>query len=92
MTASSGERVEQIRYGVAEGTRRLIAQRIDGRVAVIDEPVDHDDRVYLVERHVTSLAELEALCTAYAEHSERAGQPAVLAHRVLIDDLAEVVG
>ena len=28
------------------------AQRIDGRVAVMDVPVDHDDRVYLVERHI----------------------------------------
>lgn len=88
MTVSSGERREQARYRVRRGERRLIAQRIDGRVAVIDEPVDHDARVYLVERHVTSLAELDARCTAYAERSERAGKPAVLAHRELVEDLA----
>ena len=51
----AGRTVELARYRIPTGQRALQAQRIDGRVAVIDVPVDHDDRVYLVERHVQSL-------------------------------------
>ena len=60
MTAA-GKTVELKRYRIPVGERALQAQRIDGRVAVIDVPVDHDARVYLVERHVTSQAELHGL-------------------------------
>jgi hypothetical protein len=31
----------------------------------MDLPVDHDDRVYLVERHVTSKAEFDGLAAEY---------------------------
>jgi len=41
-------------------------------------PVDHDDHVYLVERHVPSQAELQALATEYAQRSETCGIPAIL--------------
>ena len=69
MTAA-GRTVELTRYRIPAGQRALNAQRIDGRVAVIDVPVDHDDRVYLVERHVDSQAELQGLATEYAQRSE----------------------
>ncbi|MCA1697916.1 MAG: hypothetical protein LC790_03035 [Actinobacteria bacterium] len=42
-------------------------------------PVDHADRVYLIERHVESQAELHGVVDAYAQHSEAAGVPAILA-------------
>lgn len=89
MTAAS-QRHHQATYRISSGTRHLIAQRIDGRVALIDEPTDHDDHVYLVERHVTSMAELGSLCDAYIAHSETADCPGVLAQRALLDDLCEV--
>jgi hypothetical protein len=50
----------------------------------MDVPVDYDDRVYLVERHVQSVAELNGLAAEYAEHSQHLGQPAILATRVLL--------
>ena len=78
MTAA-GKTVELARYRIPTGQRALHAQRVDGRVAVMDVPVDHDDRVYLVERHVTSSAELEGLAREYTRHSEACGVPAILA-------------
>jgi len=77
--STAGQTVELGRYRIPSGARALHAQRIDGRVAVIDVPVDHDDRVYLVERHVISKAELDGLAHEYTRHSEAWGVPAILA-------------
>jgi hypothetical protein len=79
MTAA-GRIVELRRYRIPAGERALKAQRIDGRVAVMDVPVDHADRVYLVERHVQSQAELEGLAAetpsaARAAASQRSSRP-----------------
>jgi hypothetical protein len=76
---AAGQTVEFGRYRIPTGQRALHAQRIDGRVALIDVPVGHDDRVYLVERHVTSEAELDGLAHEYTRHSEACGIPAILA-------------
>jgi len=65
--------------------------RIDGRVAVSDVPVDHDDRVYLVERHIVSQCELEGLTAEHAQRSETCGIPAVLAVLRTADELADVL-
>ena len=75
----AGRIVELRRYRIPAGQRAVNAQRIAGRVAVMDVPVDHDDRVYLVERHVTSKAELDGLAHEYRRHSEACGIPAILA-------------
>jgi hypothetical protein len=69
----------------------VVAQRIDGRVAISDVPVDHADRVYLIERHVHSQAERTALVAAYVEHSQQAGWPAVVAQRRQLDELVDAV-
>jgi hypothetical protein len=90
MTAA-GDRRELARYQLPEGTRAVVAQRIDGRVAISDVPVDHADRVYLIERHVHSQAELAGLVAAYVEHSQQAGCPAVIAQRRQLDELADAV-
>jgi hypothetical protein len=87
--SSSGRRVEQARYRIGDGTRALIAQRINGRVALVDVPIDHAGHVLLIERHVESLAELEGIVGAYVEHSTQAGMPALLASRQLLDALAD---
>ncbi len=91
MSARAGRRVELGRYRISAGQRALVAQRIDGRVAVVDVPVDHAGRVFLVERHVHSQAELAELRAAYLEHSLQADRPAILAERELLDDLAEAL-
>lgn len=76
---SAGERREQARYHTPDGERGIFAQRIGGRVAVTDAPIDHDGPVLLVERHVESQAELTALVADYLEQSSMAGAPAVRA-------------
>ena len=86
-----GTRRELARYQLADGTRAIVAQRIDGRVAISDVPVDHAGRVYLIERHVHSQAELAGLVAAYVEHSQQAGCPAVIAQRRQLDELADAV-
>ena len=88
MTAAGKPR-ELARYQLPEGTRAVVAQRIDGRVAISDVPIDHADRVYLIERHVHSQAELAGLVAAYVEHSQQAGCPAVIAQRRQLDELAD---
>jgi hypothetical protein len=90
MTAA-GTRRELARYQLPEGTRAVVAQRIDGRVAISDVPVDHADRVYLIERHVHSQAELAGLVAAYVEHSQQAGCPAVVAQRRQLDEFVDAV-
>jgi hypothetical protein len=87
----AGRIVELRRYRIPAGQRALKAQRIDGRVAVMDVPVDHDDRVYLVERHITSERELTGLADEYAQRSETCGIPAVLAVLHTADELAELL-
>jgi hypothetical protein len=90
MTAA-GVRRELARYQLPEGTRAVVAQRIDGRVAISDVPVDHPGRVYLIERHVHSQAELAGLVAAYVEHSQQDGCPAVIAQRRQLDELVNAV-
>ena len=87
----AGKTVELKRYRIPSGERALQAQRIDGRVAVIDVPLDHDDRVYLVERHVANQAELHGLAAEYAQRSETCGVPAILATLRTADELVEAI-
>ena len=85
----AGARRELARYQLPDGARAVVAQRIDGRVAISDIPVtdDEEGRVYLIERHVPSQAELTGLVAAYVEHSQQAGCPAVIAQRRQLDEL-----
>lgn len=92
MSPEIGPQRELARYQVPEGTRALVAQRIDGRVAVSDMPAgDSVGRVYLIERHVTSQAELAGLVAAYLEHSQQAGCPAVIAQRRQLHELVDAL-
>lgn len=88
---TAGQIVELARYRIPAGERALQAQRIDGRVAVTDVPVDHDDRVYLVERHVHSKADLDGLTAEYTAHSQTLGRPAAIASRHVAEQLAAVL-
>jgi len=62
-------------YRCDEGTRKLVGQRIDGRVALSDVPAGDRGRVYLVERHVASEAELRGIVCDYRELAEQLGRP-----------------
>jgi len=87
----AGRIVELKRYRIPAGQRAINAQRVDGRVALMDVPVDHADRVYLIERHIASQAELQGVVDAYAEHSEAAGVPAILATLRTAGELADAL-
>ena len=91
MTTAGAQR-ELARYQLPDGARAVVAQRIDGRVAISDVPRTEDaGRVYLIERHVPSQAELAGLVAAYVEHSRQAGCPAVIAQRRQLDELVDAV-
>ena len=87
----AGKTVELGRYRIPAGERALNAQRIGGQVALIDVPVDYDDRVYLVERHLTSQSELQGLVAEYMRHSEACGLPAIRATLRSADRLADAI-
>ena len=62
-------------YQCEEGTRQLVGQRIRGTVALSDIPVGDEGKVYLVERNVPCLAELDAIVTDYCELGQKLGRP-----------------
>jgi hypothetical protein len=70
----TGEHTVLATYQYDEGTRQLVGQHINGRVALSDVPTGDQGKVYLVERHVPSTAELDGLVADYlamAAHLER---------------------
>jgi hypothetical protein len=72
---ATGEPEVRATYECDEGTRRLVGQRINGRVALSDVPVSDVGKVYLVERHLASLAELEAIEADYLALAATLGRP-----------------
>jgi hypothetical protein len=77
--ATAGGQRELATYELSDGTTRaLVAQRVNGRVAISDLPTSGQGRVYLVERHVHSQAEMDAVVAAYIADSLSRGEPAVL--------------
>lgn len=73
-----GERVELARYALSAGERVLFGQRVNGIVRVTDKPAAGSGRSFLVERGVTSNAELEAIVADYVSESERRDEPAAI--------------
>jgi hypothetical protein len=69
--------VPQVRgnYDCDEGPRQLVAQRINGRVALSDVPASDHGKVYLIERHVPSRADLKGLEADYLALAARLGRP-----------------
>jgi hypothetical protein len=82
-----GERVELGRYQTSTGERIVFGQRIDGIVRVTDKPASGAGRSFLVERGLTSNAELQALVADYVSESERRDEPAAIVR--VGDDLAD---
>jgi hypothetical protein len=62
-------------YDCDEGPRQLVVQRINGRVALTDIPVGDHGKVYLIERHVQCMDELERLEADYLTLAARLGRP-----------------
>ena len=62
---AAGEPQVLATYECDEGTRKLVGQRINGTVALSDVPAGGTGKVYLVERHVPCMGELDGLLGDY---------------------------
>ena len=71
----TGEPTVLASYQSDDGTRRLVGQRVRGRVAVSDIPAGDHGKVYLVERQVLSMAELDGLVADYLGLAAKLGRP-----------------
>lgn len=67
----TGERVDLARYTVSAGERVICGQRVLGVVRLVDVPVEEHGRRYVIERELTSMAELEAIVADYLEQAAR---------------------
>ena len=71
-TRSAGqtnEPVELARYTVTAGERVIHGQRVLGVVRLVDDPASGDGRHYIIERQLTTMAELDAIVTDYLEQA-----------------------
>jgi hypothetical protein len=72
---ATGEQKVLATYECDEGTRQLVGQRIDGRVALSDIPAGDHGNVYLIERHVPCKRELDGLVADYLALAVQLGRP-----------------
>jgi hypothetical protein len=72
---ATGEQKVLADYECDEGTRQLVGQRIDGRVALSDMPAAPQGKVYLIERHVPCKRELDGLVDDYLALAAELGRP-----------------
>jgi hypothetical protein len=72
---ATGEQKVLATYECDEGTRQLVGQRIDGRVALSDIPAGDHGNVYLIERHLPSKRELDGLAADYLALAVQLGRP-----------------
>jgi hypothetical protein len=62
--------VELARYTVTAGERVIHGQRVLGVVRLVDDPATGEGRRYVIERELTSRAELEAIVADYLEQAQ----------------------
>ena len=68
----TNERVELARYSISTGGERVIyGQRVLGVVRLVDVAGDETGRRYLIERGLTSMAELDAIVRDYLSEAKR---------------------
>ena len=65
----TNEPVELARYTVRGGERVIRGQRVLGVVRLVDVPVDGAGRRYVIERELTTMAEIEALLSDYVSQA-----------------------
>ena len=83
-----GERVELARYTITGGQRSIRGQRVLGVVRLVDVPARGRGRRYVIERELTSMAELEAIVADYLDQAATwdaipAAGPCCLAHQII---------
>ncbi len=72
-TPVRGKRIRMATYTADVGERQVVAQRVDGRVRLYDEPARHGGRRWVIEPEVDSKAELEALAADYVKKAGKLG-------------------
>ena len=85
---ATNEKVELARYATGAGERVIYGQRVCGVVRLVDVPADERGRRYLIERELTSMAELDAIVADYLDQAARwdavpAAGPCCLADRTV---------
>jgi hypothetical protein len=65
----TNERVELARYTISAGERIIHGQRILGVVRLVDNPASGEGRHYVIERELTTMAELEAIVSDYLQQA-----------------------
>jgi hypothetical protein len=70
-SGATNARVELGRYAISAGERVIYGQRVLGVVRLVDVPAAGRGRRYLIERGLTSMAELEAIVADYLEQAAR---------------------
>ena len=66
----TNEPVKLARYTVGAGERVNRGQRVLGVVRLVDEPASGEGRHYVIERELTTMAELEAVVADYLAQAE----------------------
>ena len=69
MRTEANGRVEPGRYAISAGERVIYGQRVLGVVRVVDVPAAGRGRRYIIERGLTSMAELEAIVADYLQQA-----------------------
>jgi hypothetical protein len=66
---ATNEGVQLARYSVSAGERVVHGKRVLGVVRLVDDPASGDGRHYVIERELTSMAELEAIVADYLQQA-----------------------
>ena len=82
--------VELARYTVTGAGERIVqGQRVLGIVRLVDSPASGEGRRYVIERELTSMAELAALLADYLEQAGTWDVIPALGPAALVADLRE---
>ncbi len=71
-----GDPVELYRYRTTGGIRRVIGQRVAGRVCITDHALRNGGALCVVARNVTTIADLTRIVADHVLTSERLDAPA----------------
>ncbi len=69
----TGPSVELATYTTDTGPRRIVGQRVEGRVQLRDQPATGTGRAFLIEPAVESNAALEAIIADYLRSAKKLG-------------------
>jgi hypothetical protein len=86
---ATNDGVELARYSVRAGVRVVHGKRVLGVVRLVDDPACGEGRHYVIERELTSMAELEAIVADYLQQAATWDVIPAAGPCCLLADLAE---